>query len=151
MATISMTGSDTIKLNNRILADLADGDVGTLTFPNDIATIKTGKNGNAIFGLNETGRQAELTLRVIRGSDDDKFLNNLRANQRNNFAGFTLMTGEFSKLVGDGSGNVTADKYLLSGGVFAKNTEAKSNVEGDTEQSVSIYPLKFAEAVRVIG
>lgn len=151
MSTVAMSGSDTIKINNRILADLADTDTAVLTFPNDIASVKTGKNGNSIYGLNETGKQCELVLRIIRGSADDKFLNNLMANQQNGFASFILMTGEFVKRIGDGLGNVANDTYITSGGVFTKQIEAKSNIEGDTEQSVAIYHLKFSNAPRIIA
>lgn len=151
MGSVALSGSDTIKINNRVLTDVADGDVASLTFPNDIANVKTGKNGNSIYGLNETGKQAELALRIIRGSEDDKFLNNLLAAQQNNFAGFVLMNGEFTKRMGDGAGKVLNDLYITSGGVFSKQVEAKSNVEGDIEQSVSIYHIKFANAPRVIG
>ncbi len=151
MSTVAMTGDDTLKINNRILADLADGEVATLTFPNDIAGVKTGKNGNSLFALNETGRQCETKIRIIRGSADDKFLNALMASQRNNFAGFILMIGEFVKRVGDGQGNIANDTYVMSGGIFVKNVEAKSQVEGDTEQSVAIYSLKFSNAPRTIA
>jgi len=150
MATVAMSGNDTITMNNRILSDLADGNCAELTFPNEIANIKTGKNGNSIYGLNETGRQAELKLRVIRGSADDKFLNNLYAIQQSNFAGFVLVFGEFIKRVGDGIGNITNDTYITSGGIFTKGIEAKSNVEGEAEQSVSVYTMKFANAPRVL-
>lgn len=151
MSTVAMSGSDTIKINNRILADLADADTAVLTFPNEIASVKTGKNGNSIYGLNETGKQCELVLRIIRGSADDKFLNNLMANQQNGFASFILMTGEFVKRIGDGIGNIANDTYITSGGVFSKMIEAKSNTEGDTEQSVAIYTLKFSNAPRIIA
>lgn len=151
MSTVAMTGADTVKINNRILADLADGDCIALTYPNDIATVKTGKNGNSIYGLNESGKQSELVIRVVRGSADDKFLLSLLAQQQNNFAGFVLMIGEFTKRIGDGSGVVLGDTYIMSGGVFSKQPEAKSNVEGDTEQSVSIYHLKFSNVPRAIG
>lgn len=150
MATISLTGSDTIDINNRIFADLADGNCIELTFPNDIANVKTGKNGNSIYGLNETGKQCEVKIRLIRGSADDKFMNGLLAQQQQNFAGFPLMIGNFIKNLGDGLGNVTSDQYIMSGGVFTKPVEAKTNVEGDTEQSVAIYTLKFSNAPRVI-
>jgi len=150
MATIALSGNDTIVLNNRILGDLADGQVVDLTFPNDIASVKTGKNGNSIYGLNETGKQCEVKLRVIRGSADDKFLNSLLAQQQANFAGFVLMIGQFVKKLGDGQGNIGNDTYIMSGGVFTKIPEAKSNVEGESEQSVSIYTLKFSNAPRVI-
>lgn len=145
-----MTGSDTIMINNRPLFDLADGNCAELTFPNDIASVKTGKNGNSIYGLNETGKQAELKLRLIRGSADDKFLNSLYANQQSNFAGFALVIGEFIKKLGDGAGNITSDTYISGGGIFSKGIEAKTNVEGEAEQSVALYTLKFSNVVRVI-
>ena len=39
----SLTGSDVVKINNRIFNDLADGDAATLSYPNDLAVVKTGK------------------------------------------------------------------------------------------------------------
>lgn len=150
MATVALSGSDTVIINNRIISDLADGDVVMLDFPNNIAEVKTGKNGNSIYGLNETGKNAELTLRVIRGSADDKFLNALLVAQEQNFAGTVLMIGEFIKKIGDGAGNIASDTYITSGGVFIKRVNAKSNVEGDTAQSVSEYKIKFSNAPRTI-
>lgn len=150
MSTIALSGSDTIVLNNNPLADLADGNCVELTFPNDIANVKTGKNGNSIYGLNESGKQCEVKLRVVRGSNDDKFLNNLLAQQQNNFDQTVLMIGQFVKKIGDGQGNVTSDTYIMSGGVFTKQVEAKTNVEGETEQSVAIYTMKFSNAPRVL-
>lgn len=150
MSTIALSGSDTVKINGRNLVDLADGDAAALTYPNNIAEVKTGKNGNAIYGLNETGRQAEFVLRIIRGSADDKFMNNLMANQLNNFAGTILMVGEFVKKIGSGAGAIAGDTYITSGGVFSKLVEAKTNVDGDSEQSVAIYHIKFSKAVRII-
>lgn len=150
MASVALSGNDTVVINNRSFADFADGNVVELTFPNDIATVKTGKNGNSIYGLNETGKQCEMKIRLIRGSADDKFLNNLLQQQQANFSGMVLLIGQFIKKVGDGLGNVTSDTYITSGGVFTKLVEAKSNVEGDSEQSVSIYTIKFTNAPRAI-
>jgi hypothetical protein len=150
MATIALSGNDTVIINNRSLTDLADGDCVKLTLPNDIANVKTGKNGNSIYGLNESGRQSEVELRLVRGSADDKYLNGLLAQQQSNFAGFPLLTGSYIKKLGDGTGVVTNDTYIMSGGVFSKQVEAKTNVEGDTEQSISIYKLKYSNAPRVI-
>lgn len=150
MSTIALSGNDTVVINNRIFSDFADGNVAELTFPNDIANVKTGKDGNSIYGLNESGKQAEFKLRLIRGSADDKFLNGLLAQQQLNFAGFPLMTGQFIKKIGDGRGNIQSDTYITSGGVFTKQVEAKSNVEGESEQSVAIYTMKFSNAPRVI-
>lgn len=150
MATIALSGADTVKINNTVLADLADGDCVMLTFPSEIATLKVGKNGNTIYGLNETGKQAEVKIRLIRGSADDKFMNSLLAQQQANFSGTVLMIGEFIKALGDGQGNITSDTYILSGGIFAKQVEAKTNVEGDAAQSVAEYTLRFSGSPRVL-
>ncbi len=150
MATLALTGSDTIMINNKPLADLADGNCAELTYPNDIASVKTGKNGNSIFGLNETGKQGELKLRVIRGSADDKYLNGLYSSQQANFSGTVLLIGQFIKKLGDGLGNITNDTYIAQSGIFSKGIEAKTNVEGEAEQSVAVYTLKFANVVRVL-
>lgn len=147
---VTLSGNDTITINNRVLNDLADGNCAELTFPNDIASVKTGKSGNSIYGLNTTGQQAELKLRVLRGSDDDKFLNNLLQQQNSNFAGFVLLIGQFIKKLGDGAGNITSDTYITSGGVFTKNVEAKTNVEGETEQSIAIYTVRFSNSPRAL-
>jgi len=152
MATVAMSGNDTISINNTVLTDLADGDCVMLTFPNEIASVKIGKNGNAIYGLNTTGQMSEVKIRLIRGSADDKFMNNLLTQQQLNFAGFALMIGEFVKLIGNGQGNIQNDTYIMSGGIFLKPVEAKTNVEGDALQSVSEYTLRFANnpAIRAI-
>lgn len=150
MSAIALSGSDTVIINGNPLSDLADGNCIELTFPNSIAKLKTGKNGNSIYGLDETGKQAEVKVRVLRGSADDKFLNNLLAQQQANFAGTVLLIGEFIKKIGDGAGNITSDTYIMSGGIFEKQVEAKSNVEGETEQSIAIYMIRFSNAPRVI-
>ena len=150
MPTIALSGNDSLIINNRNLVDFADGNAVELKYPNDIAQVKTGKNGNSIFALNESGRQCELMVRMIRGSADDKYLNNLLVQQQANFAGFPLMIGEFIKQLGDGAGNIQNDTYILGSGIFQKQVEAKMNVEGDVDQSVSIYAMKFALSPRAI-
>lgn len=150
MATVALSGNDVININNTVLADLADGDCVVLDFPTEIASVKTGKNGNSIYGLNETGKQAEVKVRVIRGSSDDKFLSNLLSQQQANFAGTVLMIGQFVKLIGDGKGNITNDTYIMSGGVFIKQVMGKTNVEGQPEQSVAEYTLRFSNAPRTL-
>lgn len=151
MATVSLTGKDVVKINGRILNDFADGDIAVLTHPNDNMAVKTGKNGNSIYAYNATGLQCEFVLRILRASSDDKFLNGLLALMNNDPVAFVLMTGEFVKNVGDGRGNVNQDTYIMYGGVFKRQTDGKSNVEGDTEQAVAIYTLAFSNAPRIIS
>lgn len=151
MSVFRLSGQDTIKINSRLLTDFPDGDVCKVTYSTDIVTVKTGKNGNAIFASNESGQQATMELRVLRGSDDDKFLNSLISDYRNAPTKFVLMTGELIKQIGDGAGNLVADTYILSGGVFTKLVEGVSNVEGDVQQSVSMYTMQFASSPRAIA
>jgi len=146
-----MSGDDTIVIKGRNFSDLADGNCVELTFPNDIANVKTGKNGNSIYGLNTSGRQAELKLRLIRGSQDDIYMNGLLNNQQNNFQGFVLLSGSFTKNIGNGEAGVLPDTYNVAGGVFVKQVEGKTNVEGDIEQSISVYTIRFSNAPRAIG
>lgn len=151
MATFSVTGNDTLTLFDRTFVDFADGDNTTIAFPNELVTVKTGKNGNTIYAKNETGNNADVTLRVIRGSADDRFLQGKLTEQQNDLPAFVLGQGEFVKRTGDGEGNVANDIYNLQGGVFMRKVDGKENVEGDTEQSVSVYMMKFALATRSIG
>lgn len=147
---VSLTGQDTISINGRIFNNLGSADVARLTYPNNIAEVKTGKNGNSIYALNTTGFQSELLLKVIRGSADDQFLNNLYAEQKSSFSTFVLMYGEFVKVVGDGAGNTSNDTYVVGGGLFMKGPEALSNVEGNTDQGETEWHFKFANTDRAI-
>ena len=151
MATIALTGKDTIKINNRLLNDLADGDCAVITFPNDLASVKTGKNGNAVYAFNYSGEQVELELRLLRGSSDDRYLNGLLALQKNDMASFTLMQGEFVKNIGNGEGGIMRDTYILQGGIFKKNPEAMENAEGSSDQAIVTYTMAFGRAPRTIG
>lgn len=150
MNQASLSGQDTIVINNRVFTGLADQNYVELTFPNDIAGVKTGKNGNSIYGFNESGRQCEVKVKLLRGSTDDQFLNNLLSQQQANFAGTVLLQGQFIKKIGDGAGNITSDTYIMSGGVFTKIPEGKSNAEGETDQSVVMYTIKFSNAPRIL-
>ena len=151
MSTVAMSGEDTIMVNGRVFADLADGDCVILTFPNDVANLKTGKNGNSIYAFNASGKQCEAKFRLIRGSADDKFMLNLLVQQQNNFAGTVLAFAQFIKKIGDGLGNVLSDAYTMSGGIHTKPVEAKTNQDGDTEQSVAVYTMKFSNSPRSLG
>jgi hypothetical protein len=121
-----------------------------LDYPNEIASVRIGKNGNAIYGLNEMGKMASVKMRVIRGSADDKFLLSLLTQQQANFAGTVLAIGTFTKLLGDGKGNIANDTYIMAGGVFKKQVAAKTNVEGDSQQSEAEYEIDFSSAIRAL-
>lgn len=151
MATISLTGADTIKLNQRLLTDFPDGDVAKLTYEADNVTMAVGKNGNTIIVANESGRKAKLELRVMRGSKDDEYLNSQQTLQNTNLPATVLASGLIAKTIGDGSGNLTFDQYSLVAGVFTKIPEVTSNVQGEKEQAVTVYMMEFSGAVRSLS
>lgn len=149
--TVSLTGKDSTILDDRIMQYLADADTVNLEFPNDLVAVKVGKGGNAIYAFNGTGKQANATIRVMRGSADDKYLNSRMLEQINDLAAFVLFKGEFVKRVGDGAGNVVSDIYKLEGGVIQKIPTTKENVEGDTDQSITTYVINFANTDRSLS
>lgn len=148
--SVAMNGNDTVILDTRIMKDFGDGDTTVLTFPNNLVEAKRGKNGNVLYALNSTGKLANVVIRTLLGSEDDKYLNSRLQEYLNDPAAFILLTGEFIKRVGDGEGNVTNVVYQMSGGVVQKMVEAKENVEGDTEQAIAIYTLVFANSDRAL-
>ena len=140
---VSLSGADVIKIDDRILNDLADGDAVHLTSPNDLANVKVSKNGNMIFAMNNTGLQVLCTVRLLLGSADDNWLNSRLQEMKNDFSSFILLSGVFTKRVGDGVGKLSSAVYMLAGGIFKRQPEAKTSGEGDTEQSVVVYELLF--------
>lgn len=150
MSTVSLTGNDTLIIDGFNLIDLADADNGVLTHPNELMTVKTGKNGNTLYAYNATGQQGELVVRVIRGSASDRFLNQRMKQMQADPASFVLMRGTFIKRAGNGLGLTTNDTYVLIGGVFFKKVDAKSNAEGDTEQAVAVYSIRWGNVLRAI-
>lgn len=150
---VSLTGKDTISMGSRgltlrIFNDLADGDTGNIEFPNNLVESKTGKNGNTIYAFNATGKTGVLTVRVLRGSPDDKYLNSELNKYLQDQSAYVLLDGEFIKRIGDGLGGVTNDVYRMSGGIINKYPVVKENVEGDTEQAVAIWTIPFANNER---
>lgn len=144
--SVSLSGDDVLQIAGRVLANFADGDVALLKFEEDLAVVKAGKDGNTIFASKEAGRVATLDIRVLLGSKDDQFLNSLMQSQQADFSSFVLMDGFFTKRIGDGKSKITSKIYQCSGGIFSRRPDAKNNVDGDTEQSVAVYHMKFGNS-----
>jgi hypothetical protein len=150
MSVVGMSGSDSATINGLVMSGQSDGDWGVLSFPSELMSVKTGKNGNSLYSFNNSGMQAEFRYKCIRGSADDKFLNGQLSQMKANPAGFPLMFAKFVKQIGDGQGNILKDTYLLSGGVIMKTPEAKANAEGDASQSIVEWSFRFANNDRVL-
>lgn len=148
--SVSLTGNDVITLNGRVFHDFANGDIIKLDFSGDLIKVQASKDGNVIYGLNTEGRVSSLTLKLLVGSADDRYLNSLLASQLSDLSGFILIVGSFVKRVGDGAGNVKNVIYNTIGGVISKFPAAKTNTVGDTDQSTSEWTLTFGNNTRAI-
>lgn len=151
MGILTVTSNDTLTLNGNVFTDLAVDDVTSIEFPNELITMKTGKNGNTLYAQNAPGFNGTLTMRLSRGSSDDQFMMGILNAQPSDFPSTVLLNGTFVKRLGDGQGNVTSDVYTLKGGIIAKIPSGKENVSGDVSQAESVFMVKFANAGRNIG
>jgi hypothetical protein len=150
MSISAVTSKDTITINGRILRNFADGDTAKLDIPEMLTNVTTGKNQNSIYAYNYKGKNAKMEIRLIAGSSDDQFLNALLQSYNQNPAGFTLLTMEFDKNIGDGSGNISVIVYLGTGGTFEKQPAVVENASGETNQAVTVWNLIFANVDRSI-
>jgi hypothetical protein len=148
MGTFSLVGNDAIHIGGYQMTDFGSGEVGKVTYPSELATVKTGKNGNTIFVQNASGFQASLEIKVIRGGKDDKQLNTFLKDYRENPVAYVLKDAEITKLIGNGAGIVKSDTYNLVGGIPTKQVEVAVNTEGDTEQMISVYTFVFSTSER---
>ncbi len=142
--TLTVTGMFNGKMTTQNFTTLADKSVVHMDFPNELWNIAIGKNKNAIFSFIQKGNLSEMDLRPLLGNADHAFLLAQITQAQNNPPGVILLTGTFSKILGDGAGNPIRVNYTLSGGVVSKLPPLTENVEGETDQGVGMFKLKWA-------
>ena len=146
----AVAGKDVLIINGQVLTGYADGDAIKLEPQGPIAQMKVSKDGNSIYSMQYSGIVAKLTVRLVRASFDDVTLNGLLQQWIADPSTFVLMSGSYVKRIGDGKGNVTSEIYQLAGGVPETIPEATSNMDGSTEQSVSVYTFMFRNDARLM-
>lgn len=146
-----LKGNDTLTLNGRVLSCFADGEVVVVEYPNDGASLTTGKDGNSIYVNSPSGWNVNVTLRILLNSSDDRFLSLLQNQQEQDFSSFTLLFGNFTKKLGDGKGKTTKVAWELEGGIFIRRQDGRDNTNLETEQGVAVYNLRFSRAKRTIS
>lgn len=148
----SYTSNDTIVCTDYrgkwVLNDFAAGAVADLTAPNEISSTTTGYNGNSLGAHNEPGRQRECSLRIVKGSDDDKRLNQNYNLWKNRSSLFRPLKMSFTKNVAHEDGSLTKDTVDCFFGLPAGQPAQTVNTEGDTEQVISVYMLRFGNSER---
>lgn len=152
---LTITGKDSLTLNIAgeavVISDLSFGDGSKIEFPNELSVIKTGKDGNSVIALNNSGINSKLTLRLPIGSPSDKKLQSALSLWLSSPTTFTAISGTFIKKAGDGLGNEISPTYTLLGGVPLKVPGASYNSDGDSEQGVSTWEMIFCSAARSIA
>ena len=151
MGIIALTGRDSHVVNGRILNDFASGDCVKIEYETELTVVKKGKNGNTIYALNESGKMAKATYRILSGGADDSFFNSLMQAYLNDPAAFTLLTGQSQKRLGDGAGNIHPVTYAMTGGVIKKYPGMDENADGNTDQAIVTWEISFGNAQRSIG
>lgn len=148
----SYTASDTIVCTDNsgdwVLSDLADGTVAELSAPNELSTTTTGFNGNSLGSHNEPGRQRECTLRVVKGSGDDKRLNKNYNLWKNRDLRFRPLSMTFTKNVAHSDGSMTKDTVECFFGLPSGQLVQMQDTAGNTEQVVSVYMIRFGNSER---
>jgi len=122
----------------RIFSDFANGNFLTLEFGNQISTREKGRGGS-IITYNTNDDVATLTIRLIKNSPDDIFLNGNYADYKRSPETFVLFTGSLSIKTGNGSGSATTENYTLSEGSFLNRPNFTTDTAGDVETGVSVW------------
>lgn len=131
-----------------ILSDFADGTVAELSAPNELSAITTGYNGNSLGSHNEPGRQRDLTIRLVKGSSDDKRLNASYNLWKNRDRSFKPLSMSFTKNIAHSDGSITNDKVSCYFGLPTGQPSQVTDTAGNTEQVVSIYTIRFGNSER---
>lgn len=157
---LRVTGNDIVQIGLSAsglttITSFADGDYARITFPNDIVNFTIGKNRNMLAAYNAMGTLAELELRLLRGSKEDKFLQDQFPNFSSDQLSFNFLFAKIIKNLGvsneGASASTIEETYTLSNGIISKAPEIVSNVSGSTDQGVVVWQIRFAEFTRTVS
>lgn len=146
----AIAGDDVLIINGQVFTGYADADAIKFEPQGPIAEMKVSKDGNSVYALKFSGIVAKLTLRLIRGSFDDIFLNGLLQQWIAAPSLFILMSGSYVKRIGDGKGGLVNEVYQMAGGVFEAIPPGTSNMDGNIEQMVTVYTFMFRNDARLM-
>lgn len=146
------TGLDLLQMTDYqgefTLSDFADGTVAELAASNELSTVVTGYNGNGLGAHNEPGRQRTLTLRLVKGSGDDKRINESYELWKKRDLRFKPFKCVFTKNISHSDGSITHDVVECYFGLPTGVPSQSINTSGEIEQDVTIYTITFADHMR---
>ena len=148
---ISLNGADTLIIGGRSITDNAGPISFEGEFPNDVATCKVGKNGNAVIALNNMGKMMNAKVYVLLGSGDDDFFNQELSRFEADPPSYVLLPITFTKRSGDGDGNAVPVQYIGQGGHIKKAPKTLDQAEGDSEQGIVVWEMVWPQVIRTVG
>jgi hypothetical protein len=148
-ATSAITQLDTLQINNQVISTFANNDCGKVTFPNELVEIDVGKNGNVLAAINFKGFICDFEIRLVMGASDDQYLNGLLNQFMSGSPSFN--TGFFTKNFVDANSNVVSASISVQGGFIQKAPEMIISANGNIEQTVALWKLRFGYWNRVVS
>jgi hypothetical protein len=138
------SGNDTVEIDGRHLTDFADGDVAVLSYPNQKISKFSGDDENTITVANTAGNQVQLQLRLLQNSRDYQYLKLRMAQQDYDLVSMLKLTGSFTKITGDETGNVNKDTINCYGGNFLNGVQFTKGKSGNVEVAVAVFTILFS-------
>lgn len=149
MASVKVGVGSTIVLSNGseeiILTDFAFGDIAKLTIPNDLMDLTTGKDSNTVFTFKAEGTNIDLEVRILLGSQNDIQLNSIVEGMKKDFVGTNFLNASVKRLYTLEDNAKKIQEFSCQVGMLAKGAEFTENTEGNTEQGVNVYKIRFAK------
>ncbi len=131
-----------------ILSDFANGTVLQAQQTGSKSNTTTGYNANSLAAHDETGRQREVTIRIIKGSPDDKRLNRFYTMWDKHDLRYKPLNGQFTKVIGHGDTTMTNNTLSVFFGNPKDSPEEAVDRNGNTDQLVSVYVITFGNSER---
>lgn len=157
MPAFSLVGDATVSITpaggaTRVLTDFADGTIFDIDYVSDLINSTTGKEGNTVFVKDERGRNGKGSMRILKGSSDDNYLNGLFTDMKSSFgSGTKILTIDIVRKIVDGTGTTLTESFNLQGCLLTQMPKTSVNVHGDTEQAISVWNMVAADVNRSIS
>lgn len=130
---VADTKNSTLTLNGRTIEDTPDGDVFTLSYQNAVTTQTQGSNNGVVIKDRSDKFTALLTVRVLKYSSDDVFMNNAVNSEDVTVFEGSLKTN-FTRNGVDGTDTYT----MINGTVQDRTDNTINNTDGE---DVSEYTI----------
>ena len=141
MANVLLVGRDSVIFDGQdITKDLVDGDVVTIAPQGALNNVASTYGGKMIVAEDRNGQIHTMTMRLMRGSEMDQWLQSRYQEYHNDSPTFKTLNGSATQRIGDGDGNVITNTFAINNAVFSQSpVNATINTNGSTEQLVRQY------------